>query len=112
MTTKSIGDKAEKRAAEYLLEHGYEILANNYRFRRAEIDLVVKKDEIITFVEVKYRADDSFGHPESFVDDRKAELVGLAATHFCESSKWLGRIQFDIIAITDETLQHFKDAFN
>ena len=84
MSTKAIGDRAEQTAADFLKKKGYSILESNYRFKRAEIDLIVKKDELIAFVEVKYRANSKFGYPESFVNDKKAELIGLAATHYCE----------------------------
>ena len=112
MITKKIGDQAEEKAKNYLISKGFVVLEANYRFRRAEVDLIVQRDQMIVFVEVKYRANSRFGHPESFVDDKKAEMVGMAATHYCEKQGWLGRIRFDIIAITGSEIEHFEDAFN
>ena len=109
MSTKTIGDKGEDEAAAYLMANGYELLKRNYRFKRAEVDIIAKLEHIIVFVEVKTRKNDAFGHPESFVDVKKLALLSTAASHYTESTNWQGDIRFDIIAITDGELNHFED---
>lgn len=54
-TTKAAGDRAEAAAAEYMLRHGFSIVARNWRTKAGEIDIVAKKEGVIHFVEVKYR---------------------------------------------------------
>ncbi len=51
------GLSAEARAAAYLMAKGYRILAKRFRTPHGEIDLVVKRRNLIAFVEVKARAD-------------------------------------------------------
>ena len=59
MSTKEIGSLGEKIAQEYLKNKGYQILDRNYSFRipaspqKGEIDIIAKKEDIISFIEVK-----------------------------------------------------------
>ena len=50
------GVSAEARAAAFLTEQGYRILAQRFRTRQGEIDLIAAKRGLIVFVEVKARA--------------------------------------------------------
>ena len=50
------GLSAESRAAALLMAKGYRILARRYRTPYGEIDLVVRKRQLVAFVEVKARA--------------------------------------------------------
>ena len=50
------GISAETRAAAYLMAKGYRILAKRFRTPHGEIDLVVRKRNLLAFVEVKARA--------------------------------------------------------
>ena len=111
MTTKAIGDRGEDQALMFLAQHGYTVLKRNYRYKHAEVDIIARLGSLLVFVEVKSRKDSSFGFPESFVDDKKANLIKSAATAFMEASDWQQDVRFDIIAITDGQLEHFEDAF-
>ncbi|MCL4149230.1 UNVERIFIED_CONTAM: hypothetical protein GTU68_052387 [Idotea baltica] len=87
----------------------------NYRHSRYEIDLIASKPKMLIFVEVKTRTNISFGNPEAFVDDKKAENVMKAADHFIHEHNWKGDIRFDIISILKKDfmeLEHIKDAFH
>lgn len=108
--SKSLGDEGEENALKYLRSRGYDYISKNYRYKRNEIDLIVKKKEIIVFVEVKYRTSNQFGYPESFVDAKKIKRLQLAADNFIYDLNWKGNIRFDIIAIDrDQRIEHFKD---
>lgn len=61
--SKKIWDNAENIAVKYLENHGYFILEKNYRVRGGEVDIIAQKDEIIIFVEVKFRKNNFFTHP-------------------------------------------------
>ena len=71
MNTKILGNIGEAKAEAYLKECGYKILERNYRAKFGEIDLIAEKDKVITFVEVKSRANKSFGI-------EVAELAGVS----------------------------------
>ena len=111
MTTKQIGDKGEEQAVMFIVSKGYKILERNFRYKRAEVDIIAQTSNLLVFIEVKTRKNSQFGFPEQFVDSNKANMVHSAATAYLEDINWLDDIRFDIIAITDGEIEHFEDAF-
>lgn len=109
------GKQGEAEAARYLREKGYEIVAQNYRYQHAEIDLIARKGKLMVFAEVKTRTNISYGNPEEFVSYTKAKLVMKAAEHYIFAQGWMFDIRFDIIAITmannQMAVKHIEDAF-
>src|SRR5687768_9679301 len=93
------GTKGENLAAEFLKGEGFEIVARNYRFKRAEIDLIIRRENWLIFVEVKTRSSTAFGEPEEFVDDYKAFNIFEAAEEYIFSTDWQGHIRFDIVSV-------------
>lgn len=108
-TTKQIGDHAENRAVAYLVSHDFEILETNYRFRRNEVDIICLKDDLLVFVEVKYRKNNYFGEAEDFVSEAQLHRLHLAAQDYIQQIRWQKEIRFDIIAIVGKELEHFLD---
>ncbi|MCY7351140.1 MAG: YraN family protein [Cytophagaceae bacterium] len=109
------GRRGEEIAAEWLVRKGYEVVARNYRAGRGEIDLIVRKDALLVFVEVKTRTNLAFGMPEQSVSARKAALITKAAEEYTFAADWQGNIRFDIIAVVTGRnpvqVEHFEDAF-
>lgn len=112
---KDTGRLGEQHAAKFLSAQGYEILEINYRHEKAEIDLIARQNDTLVFIEVKTRKNAHFGHPEEFVDEKKAEMVLSAAEHYIYENDWTGNIRFDVISITlsadPPEIMHFKDSF-
>ncbi len=111
-----LGKEGEKVALDYLLANNYEILELNWRFSRAEIDIIAKRDKILIFIEVKTRRKKIWGNPEVFVSPRKVKLFMDAAYHYMEKIEHDWEIRFDIISILlpknePLILDHFQDAF-
>lgn len=111
ITTTKLGQVGEQLAKTYLIKQGFHILEANYRYKRAEVDLIAQKENLMIFVEVKMRKNDRFGTPETFVTAQKAQLVHTAASHYLEEHQWNGSIRFDIIAILDTEILLLEDAF-
>ncbi|MDZ4680742.1 MAG: YraN family protein [Saprospiraceae bacterium] len=109
--------KAGELAARRLLENkGYLVLEANWRFHRAEVDLIAKDGKILVFIEVKTRSSDAFGKPEAFVDARKQRFLAEAASAYMEQIGHDWEIRFDIISVLtnqggETLLEHFEDAF-
>jgi putative endonuclease len=109
------GKEGEKLAANFLIEKGFEIVERNYRHKRSEIDLIVKKSNWLIFVEVKMRSSDAYGYPEDFVDYKKAKNIIDGAEQYTYDQNWQGNVRYDIISIRDQHDQkeivHIEDAF-
>ena len=110
------GRWAEDLARDFLLKEGIEILAQNWRYKRAEIDIIGKEKEILVFVEVKMRSYTDFGLPEEMVSKRKQRLVIDAAMAYMRSIGHEWEIRFDIIAVMgspgkEVEIRHTRDAF-
>ena len=69
------GKWGEKLALDLLKSAGLKIVNQNWRYKRAEIDIVATDGEILVFVEVKTRAYADFGAPEAMVSKRKQRLL-------------------------------------
>lgn len=109
------GVDGEKEAAEYLIGKGYEVVERNYRYLKAEVDLIVKKGNWLVFVEVKTRSTNAFGFPEEFVDKEKEENIFLAAEEYMYRVNWQGNVRYDIVSVLgtgfEREITHFEDAF-
>jgi len=109
------GTEGENLAAEFLKNKGWEIVARNYRYGHAEIDLIIQRDNWTIFVEVKTRSSSEYGEPEEFVDERKARLIYGAAEEYIFSTNWQGHVRFDVVSVkvgTETEIMHFEDAIN
>jgi len=106
----------EDQAAAYLQQQGFIIRERNYRYKKAEIDLIVQAGNLLVFVEVKTRTTNKFGYPEEFVSQKKTQLFILAADEYVHQINWQHDLRFDIIAITASGNQyhihHIEDAFH
>jgi putative endonuclease len=112
----NLGRKGEGLAKQHLENAGYEILDENWRFQKAEVDLIAYHNKTIIFVEVKTRTGKAFGEPEDFVDAAKQTLLVSAADEFIELMDFNGEVRFDIVAILFDKqgnyrLNHIQDAF-
>ena len=109
------GKMAEEMAASYLEKHGYEILETNWRFKKAEIDIIARKDNTLAVVEVKARTSDRYGNPEAFVSKKKIRLLTEAADAYVRQHDLDVEVRFDIISILKnrytEELEHIENAF-
>ena len=110
-----LGKLGEETAASYLKLRGYEIVARNYRYRKAEIDLIARKGDTLAIIEVKTRTGTSLEKVLEAVNRRKRERLIEAADHFIVSNELLVETRFDIIWLTRDKeelrLEHIKDAF-
>lgn len=102
-------------AGEYLQKNGYRILARNYRYLRAEVDLIVIKDDILVGVEVKARSAGFVVAPHEAVSPKKIQLLVTALDHFVQQNDLNVEVRFDIITYifkgNDWVQNHIESAF-
>jgi len=123
MSTTKLGATGEDIAAQYLEGLGYYVLERNYRFEKAEVDLVCfepaevyEQGGELVFVEVKTRRGVGFGLPEEAVTPEKQRNVIKAAKAFLYERHLEGSpCRFDVISILlkndQPEIEHFKNAF-
>lgn len=112
---RKTGAKYEQVAAEYLREHGFQILQKNYRNPCGEIDIVAKKDAVIVFCEVKYRSGTRSGDPLEAIDRKKMRRISRAALYYCAEGRkdTEQEYRFDVIGIYgDGRIRHIENAFD
>ena len=114
-----LGKLGEEKAKEYLESIGYDYLVSNYRFDRAEVDLIFKdeKNKIVIFVEVKARRNRKFGEPEESINKTKQNQIKKAAEGFVsEYEKFLDYdLRIDTVSVFMDgkgiTINHTENAF-
>ena len=110
-----LGKKGEKLAIDYLLKNDFKILETNYRYLKAEVDIIAQKKDILAVVEVKTRSTDYFGNPQDFVNPKKIKLLLSAIDYYVVEKDLDVEVRFDIIAIIHQQnntkIEHLEDAF-
>jgi putative endonuclease len=110
-----LGKKGEKLAIDFLIKNDYKILEKNYRYLKAEVDVIAQKGNVLAVVEVKTRSTDYFGNPEEFVNPKKIKLLLSAIDYYVVDKDLDVEVRFDIIAIIHQKnktkIEHLEDAF-
>ena len=96
------------------MSNGYTVLERNWRFQKAEIDILARKDDTLAVIEVKTRSTKAFGEPEVFIGRNKIRLLRKAANAYVNMNCLDLEVRFDYIGIVMERnrhkLTHHKDA--
>ena len=110
-----LGKKGEKLAIDFLLKNEYKILEKNYRYLKAEVDIIAQKGDVLVAVEVKTRSSDYFEEPQDAVKPKKIKLLLSAIDYYVVENDLDVEVRFDIIAIIHKNnntkIEHLKDAF-
>lgn len=110
-----LGKKGEKLAVEYLRLKEYEILELNYRYQKAEVDIIARRANTLIAAEVKTRSTPEFGDPQDFVKPKQIQQLVKAVNHYVEEKELDVDVRFDIIAIIKNKagtrIEHIQDAF-
>ncbi|MBP5410454.1 MAG: YraN family protein [Lachnospiraceae bacterium] len=113
MNRRTVGTANEERAAKYLREHGYSVIAQNYRCVFGEIDIVAEEKGEIVFAEVKYRRTTAFGLPEEAVDIHKQARIRKIAMVFLKENRMPQdmAMRFDVVAMDEREIRLYRNAF-
>ena len=115
MERKLLGLKGEELAKDYFVGNGFKILEQNYRYGRAEIDIICEKNNKVIFCEVKTRSVPTISEITDQISPRKEELYYETATHYLDQHEIDKELQFDLVSIAyngySSHLEHYPDAF-
>ncbi|NND80831.1 MAG: YraN family protein [Gammaproteobacteria bacterium] len=102
-TTGTLGNRAEKLALDYLRKQGLSLLEKNYRSRFGEIDLIMRQNDYLVFVEVRYRKSGDYGGALASIDQRKQRKLRRTAETYLQRHKASDQAcRFDILCLQGE----------
>jgi len=100
LNNKILGDAGEMLALAVYLESGYKCLEHSWSTATGEIDLIVARNNLLVFVEVKFRSSNYFGSAASSVDWRKqAQVRKTAQQWLAQNSEFYSEIRFDVATV-------------
>lgn len=110
------GNLAEDLAVEYLEKNNYRIIARNFRYQKAEIDIVAEFDDLIVVTEVKARSYNTLIEPQEAVTKKKIKSIVMCTDFFMQDRTIDKEVRFDIITVLPDEkgvlqLTHIQDAF-
>lgn len=97
--TSRVGNEGEAFACRYLAQQGYTILARNYHTALGEIDIIAQREEILSFVEVKTRAEATMVEPQVAVTLHKQHKIKQAARQYLLDHPTEAQPRFDVCEI-------------
>ncbi len=100
MTTFDTGRRAEAAAAAFLELKGCTIVAQNWRNRWCEIDIVAMREETIYLCEVKYRSHTRQGSGLDYITPKKLKQMHFAAAHWMARHTWPGMYELCAIEVS------------
>jgi len=115
--SKARGDIAENIAAKLLRGKKLKILETNYRSRWGEIDIIARENDILVFIEVRYRESNFYGSAPETVDYNKQQRIIKTALHFLATHSEFEKhaFRFDLIgmsgALNDPDIYWLQSAF-
>jgi putative endonuclease len=109
------GKEGEQIAVDYLKKNGYVIKYKNYRYLKAEIDIIAKTGDVLAIVEVRSRSSNFIENIAETVTPKKIKLLVMAADHYVTDNNLDVEVRFDIITILKNKsqfeLEHLESAF-
>jgi uncharacterized protein (TIGR00252 family) len=100
MTSVTTGRQAEAVAARFLERKGCTVLAQNWRTRLCEIDIVAERDGTVYFCEVKYRVSDRQGSGLEYITSAKLQRMRFAAESWVHRYAFAGQYQLCAIEVS------------
>lgn len=108
------GKLGEEIASKYIISKGGKVIERNYRTRVGEVDLIVKLNGELVFVEVKSRSNINYGYPAESVNyKKKRKITNVAKYYILDNSLENLSIRFDVIEIylKEKKINHIVNAF-
>jgi putative endonuclease len=108
------GRDAERYAEAYLQNQGLVLVERNYRCRFGEIDLIMREEDVVVFIEVRMRASQVFGGAASSITLSKQGKLVRTARYYLASLKSVPPCRFDVVLSSGnrgEGLEWIRNAF-
>lgn len=105
------GAHAEDRALRHLQERGLTLVERNFRCRLGEVDLIMREDDTLVFVEVRQRRSTRYGGAAASIDSAKqAKIIRAAQAYLLRFVHW-PPCRFDVVTFDGVAAEWIKGAF-
>jgi len=112
MNTREEGKNKEEMAERYLKKRGYKVVERNYQKKVGEIDLIVKKDRTLVFVEVRSLKKGHIDPIETINAKKREKIIKTARLFLMEHEEFEGYdVRFDVVGILGNKINHVENAF-
>jgi putative endonuclease len=109
---QELGAQGEEMAARWYRSSGYEVLARNWRCPQGELDLVLRRGDLVVFCEVKTRTSTAFGAPVEAVTRAKQARLRRVAGRFLEPGlERAAVVRFDVASVLGGVVEVVEGAF-
>lgn len=113
MDNRQKGNQYEEKTCHYLVNQGYQIMETNYLAETGEIDIICSRQEVLAFVEVKYRQYDKYGYGSDAITPYKRHRIVQTARHYVIKTNQAERaIRFDVALWNDQGLEYYEGVFD
>ena len=104
-TTRARGEAMETFACNILCQQGLTLMAKNYHTRLGEIDLIMREQTTLVFVEVRYRRNIDHGGALESICGSKISKITRTAHHYLQRHGLIDKVpvRFDVFAISGES---------
>jgi len=99
---KQKGNEAEDQACQFLIQKGLTLLQRNFATKLGEVDLIMQDNDVLVFVEVRYRKNRDFGGAALSVTPKKQQRIIKAALAYQQKNVPQASMRFDVVAIEGE----------
>ena len=115
MNNRQKGAVGEQQALDYLTKKGYQFIEKNWHYsKNAELDLIMKDEDTLVFIEVKKRSSLDYGHPFEAITKNKMQNIKLAVQAYLAQKKEtlkFKNFRIDGIAIINEQIEHLENIY-
>jgi putative endonuclease len=106
------GDKSEQLAYQYLLKQGLHVVDKNFRCKHGELDLIMRDQQTLVFVEVRFRQSNKYGGALESITQKKQSRIIATTQYYLLINKINSPVRFDVITMSNDTdINWIKNAF-
>jgi len=106
------GERSEYLACNYLLNQGLRLVEKNFQCKYGELDLIMKDNETLVIVEVRFRKSNKYGSAAESISKKKQSRIIATTQYYLSSNKIDSLVRFDALAMSSDTdINWIKNAF-
>ncbi|MDB2589706.1 YraN family protein [Candidatus Thioglobus sp.] len=117
---RQVGNQAEDIALKHLIQQGLTLIEQNYLTKVGEIDIIMldKFEQVLVFVEVRYRKNTLFGSAiETITPSKQTKIIRSAQRYLQQHDEFDEYIcRFDVVGLESDLkypkINWIKDAFD